>query len=61
MTETATERRARIRRELVEFAGARYIPLEPGDITFSEGFPLIDGMPADQWLEAMTEERPEIN
>lgn len=60
MIETATERRARIRRELVAFATDRHIALEPGDIKFSKGFPLIDGMPADQWLEALTEERPTI-
>lgn len=56
----AAENRNRIRKELEAFAHARHIALEAGDITFSEGVPLIDGIPADQWLEALTEERPEV-
>lgn len=57
---TDNDRRERIRQELVEFANARHVALEPDDIHFVQGEPEIGDMPADQWLEAMTEERPEV-
>lgn len=51
--------RRTLRRRLVDFARERHVPLRPEDIVImSNGIAYIDGMPAADWLEAMTEERP---
>jgi sugar lactone lactonase YvrE len=54
------EAQRRIQRErLVAFAQKRHVDLKPEDIKFtSDGEAYIDGMPAADWLEHMTEERP---
>lgn len=51
-------RRDAVTNNLVVFANARDIPLQPEDIDFVDGEPEIDGMPAEDWLEHMTEEKP---
>lgn len=45
------------REAVITEAAKRGIDLVPSDITMPEpGFPEIDEMPANQWLDAMTEE-----
>ena len=51
--------RRTLRRRLVDFATKRHVLLRPEDIDItSGGTAYIDGMPAADWLEHMTEERP---
>lgn len=40
--------------EIIEAARRHEIVLEVGDVQGTEGAWTIDGMPADQWLDAMT-------
>lgn len=47
---------ASVRDELVKRADERHVVLKPSDIVFVDGEPTIDGMPAGEWLDAMTEE-----
>lgn len=54
-----TARRETVRNNLVVFAATHHVDLKPSDIRFVQGEPEIDGMPAAQWLHAMTEETPE--
>lgn len=47
-------RRERLTRELVTRATAGHVNLRPTDITWHDDEPEIAGMPADQWVDAMT-------
>lgn len=50
-----TVRRERLTRELIAKANAGHVDLLPTDITWhDDNEPEIDGMPADQWVDAMT-------
>jgi hypothetical protein len=58
MADELRERRLTVLAGLKERARAAGIELETGDVWWERGTaaPLIDRMPADQWLDAMTEE-----
>jgi hypothetical protein len=46
----------KIRRQILRLAELHEIVLSDDDFTEENGFLLIDGMPADDWLDAMIQE-----
>lgn len=48
------ERRERLTAKLTTRCKTAGVTLDPGDIDWVQDEPEIDGMPADQWVDAMT-------